>query len=391
MHVLSVTPLFPSSAAPAPGVFVKERLKNLPSDVRTTVVRCRPHFPLVGFLKPHLGRSFPAFETVEGLPVHDLRFPYVPGAFKAQDGDRLGRALIAFVERHGADFDLFDAHFTHPTGCGAVIAAARFGRPTVITERGTIGSYLGDGRRGKMRAALLAATRLVAVSESLARIMREVAGKDLDVRVIGNGVDAARFAPGDCAQARRALGLEGRGPVLLTVGGLVPRKGVMRVIEILPEILAKHPEAVYVVVGAGGAEGDYEAACRAAVGAKGLEGSIRFEGAVAPAALPDYYRAADVFCLSTTNEGWANVLQESLAVGTPVVTTDVGGNREVVGSPDHGIVCRPADATALCDALLAALGTRWDRSAISAWGRRRDWRDVGLEVEAVFREALGAH
>ena len=74
--------------------------------------------------------------------------------------------------------------------------------------------------------------------------------------------------------------------------------------------------------------------------------------------------------------------------GTPVVTTDVGGNREVLGGEDRGRVIPFGDAAALESALVEALETRWDREAIATWGRRRDWRHVGEEVAAVYREAI---
>jgi teichuronic acid biosynthesis glycosyltransferase TuaC len=389
MRVLTVTPLFPGAAAPAEGVFIKERQRHLPAGVHVTVSRWRPWFPFVALVKPHLRAKHPRREIVGGLEVFDCRFPYVPGFWKSADGDFLGRALRRFAKTHAA-FDLFDAHFTHPAGAGAVIAARGLGLPVVVTERGTIGSYAQDGRRAKMAAALRGATRLIAVSSSLAEIMREVAGRDLDVRVIPNGIDRAVFSPGDRIAARAKLGLADRGPVLLTVGGLVPRKGVARVLEILPELRARHPDLVYVVAGGGGAEGDHETAIRRAIAERGLGGCVRLAGAIAHEDLAAYYRAADVFVLSTQNEGWANVLQEALACGTPVVTTDVGGNRELVAGERHGLIVPFGDPRALRAAVADALAHRWDHRAIAEHGGRRDWRTVGEEVRAVYDEALNA-
>lgn len=348
----------------------------------------RPWFPGIGLMKPHLGGGLRPQERRLEVEISDLRFPYVPGVFKTLDGPSLGRTLGRWIARSGQSFDLLDGHFAYPTGFGVVRAARALDLPSVVTLRGTMPGYLRDGRREPILETLRGATRMIAVSTSLAEAAREAAGADLDVRVIGNGVDTGLFRPGSAEEARRALGLQDRGPVLLTVGGLVPRKGVQRVIEALPTLRKKHADLVYLVVGGASAEGDFRATLEARVAELGLESVVRFEGPVAPERLPDYYRAADTFALATANEGWANVLQEALACGTPVVTTDVGGNREVVGGEERGRVIPFGDAAELQSALLESLETRWDREAIATWGMRRDWRHVGEEVAAVYREAI---
>lgn len=387
MRVLTVTPIYPGKAFPAQGVFVHERQRHLPKDIDVTVVRARPYFPGLAHFRRHLRSDIPAIESVDGIAVHDLRFFYIPGVLKGLDGTFLLHALAEFWRTHGP-FDLIDAHFLYPTGFAAAELARRVGVPAVVTERGTAASYVDLARRARMRSAIDGATRLVTVSASLAEVCRSIAGRALDVRVIPNGVDGDVFHPGDAEEARRSVGLSGRGPFLLTVGGLVPRKGVLRVLEVLPELIGRFPDLRYVVVGAGGVEGDYEAAIRARIESAGLSSHVVLVGAVDHARLAAYYRAADLFVLSTSNEGWANVLQESLASGTPVVTTDVGGNREVVGDENQGRIVPFGDPAALLAAIRDGLGRTYDRARIAAYGRRRTWKNVGEDVAQVYREAL---
>lgn len=386
MRVLTVTPLFPSVADPAQGVFIKERQRHLPPEIKTVAARFRPRFPLFGLVRRYQASELPAVETVDGIEVHDVRFFYFPGILKGCDGDFLARSLDRFVARHGP-FDLLDAHFTYAAGYAAVKVGKRRGLPVVCTERGTIGTYHDAARREKIAWTLRNATRLVAVSASLAAIMKEIGGGDLDVRVVPNGVDGKVFCPGDRSAARARIGIGDDRCVLLTVGGLVPRKGVQRVLERLPSLVARRPNLFYAVVGGGGAEGDHEATVRRKIDESGLGDHVRLFGAVAHDRLVDYYRAADVFVLSTSNEGWANVLSESLATGTPVVTTDVGGNREVVDSKDCGIVVPFGDGAALEAALEAAIEKNWDRAAIARMGSRRSWTAVGRDVADIYREA----
>ncbi|MEE9393072.1 MAG: glycosyltransferase [Planctomycetota bacterium] len=395
-RVLSVSTIFPSSDRPTEGVFVHQRQKHLPQEFKVDVVRMRPSFPILDRLRPHLAPQSKDFETVDGLGVHDLRFYYTPRFFKSWDGDHLARCLLRWLNARPETYDLLDAHFAFPTGYGVVKVARKLGIPSMMTLRGTMPSYLSDARAAKIREGLLGADHVVAVSQSLADQACELAGQDLLVTVIGNGVDTERFRPNDRVSARAKIsGVPGcqdlsEGPVLLTVGGLVPRKGVQRVLEVMPAVLERHPRARYLVVGGGGAEGNFESELRSRRAALGLETAVSFVGPIAPERLADFYCAADLFVLATANEGWANALQEALACGTPVVTTAVGGNSEVVGGQEQGIVVPFGDTPALESAVLAALDLEFDRSVIARWGRRRDWNDVGREVAHVYREILAS-
>jgi len=387
LRVLTISIIFPSQKSPGTGVFVQQRAAHLPSEFDVEVWRPRPWFPFSGFKNPLQKSGFPKQEEVGGLSVRDMRFFYTPGVFKHLDSHFLARKLQKELKSLPQLPDLLDAHFAYPTGHAAVLAGAALGIPVTITLRGTLPSYLLDGRRQKMKEALLRANQVMAVSESLAILARELAGSDLSVRVIPNGIDTRLFSPGNLLDARNRLSLPKDRKILLTVGGLVPRKGAHRVIEVLPDLLADRPDALYLFVGGGGVEGDYGTELRRLMVNAGCERQVKLMGEVKHEQLVDYYRAADLFVLATSNEGWANVIQESLACGTPVVATDVGGNKEVVGSKNHGLIVPFGDRLALGHALRNGLSTPWDHEAIAAWGGRCDWNEVGVSVGAVFREA----
>lgn len=120
----------------------------------------------------------------------------------------------------------------------------------------------------------------------------------------------------------------------------------------------------------------------------GLEDCVRFLGTLPPEALKQPLSAADVFVLATRNEGWANVFLEAMACRLPVVTTDVGGNREVVCRDELGTVVPFGDAAALQTALSAALARDWDRDAILAYARDNEWDGRVAALVTAFR-ALG--
>ena len=199
-------------------------------------------------------------------------------------------------------------------------------------------------------------------------------GVDADkIAVVGNGVDTAKFKRLDRRAARDKLGLAGDGPVLISVGALVERKGFHRVLECLPQLRKRFPNLRYLIVGGPGPEGDYGAELRRAVDELGLKDCVTFLGAIAQDALNVPLSAADVFVLATSNEGWANVFLEAMACGLPVVIADVGGNAEVVADPRQGIVVPFGDSARLIEAIGEALERDWDRAAIVAHAEANSW------------------
>jgi len=210
------------------------------------------------------------------------------------------------------------------------------------------------------------------------------------VHVVGNGVDLAKFRRLPREEARRRLGLAADAPVLVSVGGLVERKGFHRVIDLLPALRQRFPGLRYLVVGGPSPEGDLSAQLREQVARLGLQGTVVFTGPLAPSALCVPLSAADVFVLSTSNEGWANVFLEAMACGLPVVTTDVGGNREVVCEPFLGRVVPFGDSQALREAISEAMTEPWDSERIVAYAKANDWAHRVAVLRRHFGEMTAA-
>jgi glycosyltransferase involved in cell wall biosynthesis len=226
------------------------------------------------------------------------------------------------------------------------------------------------------------------VSGSLKRLAVELGLPEAAILVVGNGVDSTRFSPMPRAEARRLLGLSEDARVLVTVGGLVERKGFHRVIACLPELLKEFPELHYLAVGSAGPEGDFSARLRAQVAQLGLGDHVHFLGALPPEEVRRTVSAADVSVLATRNEGWANVLLEAMACGVPVVATDVGGNAEVVCRDDLGTIVRFDDHAALLAALRDALRRDWDRAAIRRYAEDNDWNTRVPVLVGEFRRIV---
>jgi glycosyltransferase involved in cell wall biosynthesis len=137
----------------------------------------------------------------------------------------------------------------------------------------------------------------------------------------------ARFrvlTPEERVQARKALGVE-EGPFLLNVKRLHPLGGQRYLIEAMPEILRHFPNAKVWLAG----EGESRRELEALISERHLMDSVRLLGLVDNRELPRYYAAADLFVLPSKLEAFPTVAAEALACGTPVVTADHPGGKEI--------------------------------------------------------------
>jgi glycosyltransferase involved in cell wall biosynthesis len=370
--------LFPSAARPGAGPFIRERMFRVARHRPLAVVSPQPWFPgqsLISLLRPHYRPQAPALEIQQGIRVYHPRYLSVPGLLRQLDGWSMALAslgLMRRLKREGAR--LIDAHFTYPDG----EAATRLGRwldlPVTITLRGTeVPHSKNPMLRPRLSRTLQAAARVFAVSDSLRRLAIELGAAPEKTEVVGNGIDTERFQPVGRAAARARFGLPDDARVLISVGGLVERKGMHRVIEVVPALLKHHPDLHYLIVGGASPEGDNRAELAAQVARLGLADRVHFLGALPSDELKWPLSASDVFVLATRNEGWANVFLEAMACGLPVVTTDVGGNAEVVCRDELGTIVPFGDSAALQQALDAALDKEWDRSAILDYARDNHW------------------
>ncbi|MBK1724694.1 glycosyltransferase [Thiocystis violacea] len=393
-HIVVLSSLFPSRIQPNAGLFVRERLFRVGTRLPVSVIAPTPWFPLQRILRhwrPHFRPGAPCDEHQEGHDVWFPRFVSIPGLLKTFDGFAMALGALSRLRalRRAGRLDLIDAHFGYPEGYAAVKLGRWLGVPVTITLRGTEARHARDPKLAPLlREALHGASHIFAVADALKRVAIDLGIPANKVEVVGNGVDTQRFRPLDRQQARLQLGLPSDAPILISVGGLVERKGFHRVIAQLPALIERWPGLLYLIVGGPSAEGNNRAELEALVARLGLADQVRFLGTIPPDQLAVPLSAADVFVLSTRNEGWANVFLEAMACGLPVVTTDVGGNREVVNDPSLGIVVPFEDPDALLAALHQALVTEWDRVVIRHHAEQNDWSERVERLCRAFERIL---
>lgn len=378
-RLVVLSSLFPSAAQPHAGLFIRERMFRVGRHLPLVVVSPRPWFPgqaLIRRLRPGYRPQAARHEVQQGVDVWFPRFLAVPGLLRRMDGLMMAFACLPTLWRlkrkHG--YNLIDAHFAYPDGYAAALLGRWLGLPVSITLRGTeVPHSRIPALRARVAKALAGASRVFSVSDSLRQLAIGLGMPASKGQVIGNGIDLDRFQPLPRADARRRFGLPEGAKVLVSVGALVERKGFHRVIACLPELSAETPNLHYLIVGGANPEGDMLAELRAQVAAAGLAERVHFLGALPPDELKWPLSAADAFVLATRNEGWANVFLEAMACGLPVVTTDVGGNREVVCRPELGSLVPYGDRAALTAALRDALRRDWPRQAILDYAAENAW------------------
>jgi glycosyltransferase involved in cell wall biosynthesis len=375
LRILSIATLFPDAARPNFGLFVEKSLRALAAQpgIDLTIVAPigLPPFPLSLHPRYRALRALPLQEDWDGLTVHRPRFTLLPKIGSRFNPARIARAVLRVARDR--QFDVVDAQFFYPDGPAAMRVAQTLGLPFSVKARGADISHFGHdpATAPQLLAAADKATGLLAVSEAM---RRDMAALGIDAGKIGvhyTGIDTARFAPGDRAAARAALGI-GDAPAMLTVSALIPRKGQALVIEALPALPGVH----YWLAGAGDEKGRYHALAERL----GVADRVHFRGSVANADLPALYRAADIVVMPSASEGLANAWVEALACGTPIVISDAGGAAELVTSARAGrIVDRtPAAIAGAVQAILAAPPMPADVAA--TLDGRFDWDRNGREL-----------
>ena len=383
-RLLVFSSLFPNLADPNAGVFIRERMFRVGRRLPIVVISPKPWFPGEGFIRlfrPQFRPLAPRHEIQEGIEVFAPRFLSVPGIFKSLDSIlmALGSFLTVWRLRRRFGFNVIDAHFGYPDGHAASLLARWFDVPLCITLRGSERTYVETPAfRRRIVAGLQAADKVIGVSGSL-RALAVSLGIATDKTItIGNAVDSQRFKPVDRHEARARLGLNDMDPVIVSVGWLIERKGFHRVIDVMPELVKRHPRLRYLIIGSSTGADNMEASLRRQVEELDLKDHVAFLGPMKSDDLKWPLSASDVFVLATRREGWANVFLEAMACGLPVITTQVDGNSEVVSSPDLGELVPFDNPEALTDAIDRSLLHEWDRAGIRAYAEYNSW-DVRVD------------
>ena len=388
IRTLTFTSLYPSEIIPHHGIFVEQRLRKLlgTGEVETTVVAPVPWFPIRhrSMGEYALFASIPRQENRHGIAVSHPRFPRIPKIGMTVAPLLMALALRGELKRRNREvpFDLIDAHYFYPDGVAAVLLGKWLGKPVVITARGTDINLIPEyamPRKWILWAARQAAA-MITVSDALRDRLIELGAESAKVRTVRNGVDLELFRPlPERTRIRGKLGIDG--PMLLSVGHLIERKGHHLVIEALVQL----PDMSLVIAGRGEMHSELERLAQR----YGVAERVRFVGAVSQDDLVEYYNAADALVLASSREGMANVILESIACGTPVVGTPIWGTPEVISERRAGVLAKDRTPQSIVAAVESLMADRPSRADVREFAMRFSWDKTTQGQLEVFHRALG--
>jgi teichuronic acid biosynthesis glycosyltransferase TuaC len=388
MKILTFSTLYPNAQFPSHGIFVESRLRHLLAnfnEVSTRVVAPVPWFPLSGRRFGRYGKlaQVARSEVRHGIQVLHPRYLQLPKIGMNLAPGFLAKASLPVLKNiiaSGFDFDIIDAHYYYPDGVAAAAVGKQLGKPVVITARGSdihlIAQY------AKPRAKILQSAREAAASitvcEALKSEMTRLGADPAKIFPLRNGVDLHLFQPIDRNEVKKQLGWTTK--TLLSVGRLTENKGHHLIIDAIRDL----PDFHLVVIGSG--EDDDH--LRRLVDTNRVADRVEFVPNVVQTELPRYYGAADALVLASGREGWANVLLESMACGTPVVATSIWGTPEVVRSRDAGILIPERTADAIASGVKTLFANYPDRGATRRYAEGFNWRETSEGQMALFQSVL---
>ena len=388
MNILTFSTLYPNAETPRHGVFVENRLRHLVAsgEVNSRVVAPVPWFP---FSASKFGEyaqfsRVPQYDTRHNIQIEYPRYVLIPKVgmnltpyFMAQAATKTLNRII----HDGYDFDLIDAHYFYPDGVAASMVAEKLNKPLVITARGTdlnlIPQY--PKPRKMIVDAANKAHALITVCKALKDVLVDLGVPADKIYVLRNGVDLRLFSPPDDREAlRKELGF--KDTTILSVGHLIERKGHDLIISALKEL----PNNIRLMIAGDGVELDK---LKRLATSLGLEKRVQFLGALPHDQLPKYYGAADAMILASSREGWANVLLESMACGTPVVATNIWGTPEVVATPEAGVLV-DRDAVGIAKGIEKLLVNYPDRNQTRLYAEKFSWNETTQGQLNIFKDII---
>jgi teichuronic acid biosynthesis glycosyltransferase TuaC len=403
MHLLVLAShLFPNYKNPNAAPPVVEQLRYLQRYCDIMVLVPHPWVPpVVGKLnrKWQQYAQLPDEETVAGIKVLHPRRLVIPKVNSwawmtvsvTLSYWRFLSYHLRFTDSPFHRFTHIEGHFALPDGFAAAFMGRHFGKPSIIHVRGTDIHTIPQQSsllRFLTAWALRHADAIRAVSSDLAeRTVKLIdAGKRRNGRtetvkkvwVVPNGVDLNKFRLMARQEAKRQLGLDDDKRYLLYVGRLVAVKGLDLLLDAFAQLVQNQRDVELVLVGDGAER--HVLVQRATT--LGIRDKVHFVGAQPHERIVLWMNAGDVLCLPSRKEGFGAVLIESLACGTPVVATSVGGIPEIVTDGQVGRLVHSRDPREMAACIEEVLETPWDRQQLRNYVAER------FSFEVVTRKLL---
>jgi glycosyltransferase involved in cell wall biosynthesis len=311
-------------------------------------------------------------------------------------------ALHALTHR----YDIVHAHATYPSGYIAILVRSLFRAPIVVTPHGEdinivleikFGQRLDPVQRPLIEATVRRADAVTAISQTVHASLLDAGAPESRIHDIANGVDMERFAGPPLSSVPERFGFPPGTPLIVSIGNYHAVKGHQVLVDAVALAHSRGQKLGLVIVGRTSAE-----FCQL-VASRGFGGFIKFAGVLpvptwnskAPDLLAELLVSSRIYVSASIGEGAEGLslsLLEGMAAGACPVVTDISGNRDMVQDGVNGRVVRPANASAMADALCDLLSDEPTRQRLAAAARqtasRFSWAAVADQYLALYRRLL---
>ncbi len=379
LHVLTLTPFFPSDQNEVSGCFIAEPIEQLKQfGVDSSVIAASPIY---------YSRKQPSSSAA----AEWVRYPQVPGNLGLSSAGKLlyARLLRRIRELHGVKpIDVIHAHAALPCGHAAALLSRRLNIPFVVTLHGldVFNSFLGGipaAWRRKVSVDVYGAARtVICISGKVQGILKTGTPAETRSTIVYNGVNPNFFSPNPAAMGPSD-------PEILIAGNLLRSKGHALVLRALGNLRSSFPQLRCRIIGEGPDRAQFEALVRDL----GIGQQVQFVGRQSRLEVAEAMRRCSVFVLPSRNEGLGCVYLEAMACGKPVIGCRGQGIDEVIEHGKNGWLI-PADGLEeLVQGLSALLGSSELRMRIGTAARQTILEKLTLSHQAqqlasIYRQAV---
>lgn len=383
MNILFLSETFPDASHPTMGTYNLALCKALAQKHSVKVISPR------SWIDVARGGRASTVQAMDALGIEVL-YPtrwYTPFFAHAHYGGQMWWSMQSAIRTLCRDWkpDAILSYWAHPDGECGLRASQHFNVPCAVIVGGSDVLLLPNNpvRNKCIRRVLSESDAIITVSDGLRDACTQLGAHDDQVHTIRQGIDPEVFHSGSQREARTRLGLDLNSGEKLAVwvGRLVDVKQVDILIRASRILWDQGQPVRFCLLGDGPCRSKWEQLATA----EGVADLVQFMGPVGHDRLADWYRAADLTVLCSKSEGLPNVLRESVACGTPFVSTDVGSIAEIA-EPQFAELVPVNDARALAYGIRTVLNGPYATAARQFVPRT--WAETAHDTAALFEELI---
>lgn len=389
MKVVLITRFFPSNIEPYHLMFIYEQGRELAKKNEVIVINPIERYPSLAKYKnlSHKRSVIPRHRRLNGIHVYSPDLWYLPKLQSRYAHWNLALTVTLSIMRRARDSDLIHVHNAIPDAFAGTVAGRILRKPVVVTCHGSDINIWASPECPRSRSLVIKgltnADRVIAVSTALKQKIKELGIREDKIRVIGNGYNPAIFFPRDPLECRKKLGIPLDKMIYVSVGMLKPVKGFASLIDAYGKLKRSGIDFAAYIIG----EGEDRVKLEAQIKMNRLDNAVFLAGAFPHEQIPYWMSAADYIVVSSVNEGWPCVVVESIACGTPVLATPVGGIPEII-TPECGFLSAGIESDALADMILKSISLEYLRSRIVRFAKHFTWETIVEQISDVYEEVL---